>query len=31
MVKYLGIDFLFYEKEYNGFMVKLKNFYEFKG
>lgn len=31
MAKHLGIDSLSYEKEYNGFMAKLKNFHESKG
>ena len=31
MAKHLGMDSLSYEKEYNGFMAKLKNFHESKG
>lgn len=31
MAQHLGIDSLSYEKEYNGFMTKLKNFHESKG
>ncbi|KAL9984999.1 hypothetical protein ACROYT_G007350 [Oculina patagonica] len=31
MAKHLAIDSLSYEKEYNGFMAKLKNFHESKG
>lgn len=31
MAQHLGVDSLTYEKEYNAFMTKLKNFHESKG